>query len=93
MNTDLSKTEIGILNEIFRASVFDSQNTAHFYANEAITFFDVFKSLHNKGYIQLPNDLLDKTAEEVIKEGGHFSFKYLDKILPLYEEYKTKHKN
>lgn len=92
MNTDLTPTEINILNEIFRVSVFDPQNMAHFYSHEAIDSFDVFKSLHNKGYIRLPKYLLDKTVEEIIKEDSSFTFEYLDKILPLYEEYKAKHK-
>lgn len=92
MNTDLTPTEINILNEIFRVSVFDPQNMAHFHSHEAIAFFDVLKSLHNKEYIRLPKYLLDKPIEEIVKEDIPFTFEYLDKILPLYEEYKTKHK-
>ncbi len=92
MCSDLTADEIDILNEIFKNSMINPKNKVSFYEKEAIKFFEVYKSLHKKGYIRItPRHLLEMTVEEVADANIEGSIEYLDKIYLLYEEYKKKH--
>lgn len=91
MYTDLTDAEIDTLNEFFKRDLDPDFDFSH-HGNGVIKFFNSCKSLHNKGYIRItPSYLLEMTAEEWADSNKSLHYDPLDKIKPLYDEYKKNH--